>query len=184
MTFEIEVGGRWYPISIERLDGPRYRVTVAGAPRVVEVARADELGLLLLTEVPAAGDVGGREKGTVAGVHRSTDFQIAPGAGAGELLVGLEGRTISVTVNGRRSAHAEAGVLGRGQASITAPMPGRVVRVLVEPGDEVSARQGVVVVEAMKMENELRAPRAGRVKEVSVAAGMSVEAGRILAVIE
>ena len=63
-------------------------------------------------------------------------------------------------------------------------MPGRVVRVLVEPGDEVAARQGVVVVEAMKMENELRSPRAGRVKEVSVTAGTSVEAGRILAVIE
>jgi biotin carboxyl carrier protein len=63
-------------------------------------------------------------------------------------------------------------------------MPGKVVRVLVKPGDEVVARQGVVVVEAMKMENELRAPRAGRVKEVSVVPGMSVEAGRILAVIE
>ena len=184
MTFEIEVAGRTYPISIERLDGPRYRVVIAGSPRVVEVARSDEFSLLLLTEISAGGDVGGREKGTVAGVHRSSDFQIAPGAGAGELLVGLEGRTINVTVNGRRSAHAEAGAHGHGQANITAPMPGRVVRVLVEPGDEVAARQGLVVVEAMKMENELKAPRAGRVKEVSVAAGMSVEAGRILAVIE
>jgi biotin carboxyl carrier protein len=62
-------------------------------------------------------------------------------------------------------------------------MPGRVVRVLVGPGDEVAARQGVVVVEAMKMENELRAPRAGRVKEIAVAAGASVEAGRVLVVI-
>ena len=184
MTFEVEVAGRTYPISIERLDGPRYRVVVAGVPRVVEVARADEFSLLLLTETSAAGDVSGREKGTVGGVHRSSDVQIVPGAVAGELLVGLEGRTISVTVNGRRSAHAEAGSHGHGQANITAPMPGRVVRVLVEPGEEVSARQGVIVVEAMKMENELRAPRAGRVKEVSVAAGMSVEAGRILAVIE
>jgi biotin carboxyl carrier protein len=184
VTLEIEVGGRTYPISIERLDGPRYRVVIAGAPRVVEVARPDEFSLLLLTEISARGDDGGREKRTVAGVHQSSDFQIASGAGPGELLVGLEGRTINVTVNGRRSAHAEAGAHGHGQASITAPMPGRVVRVLVEPGDEVSARQGVIVVEAMKMENELRAPRAGRVKEVSVAAGMSVEAGRILAVIE
>ena len=183
MTFEIEVAGRTYPISIERLDGPRYRVVIAGSPRVVEVARSDEFSLLL-TEISAGGDAGGREKGTVAGVHRSSDFQIAPGAGAGELLVGLEGRTINVTVNGRRSAHAEAGAHGHGQANITAPMPGRVVRVLVEPGDEVAARQGLIVVEAMKMENELKAPRAGRVKEVSVAAGMSVEAGRILAVIE
>ena len=61
-----------------------------------------------------------------------------------------------------------------------APMPGRVVRVLVKPGDTVAARQGLVVVEAMKMENELRSPRAGRVKEVAVAEGESVEAGRLL----
>ena len=148
------------------------------------MARPDEFSLLLLTEESAAGDGSGREKGTVGGVRKTTDFQLAPGPGAGEVLVGLEGRTISVTLNGRRSAHAEAGAHGHGQVSIAAPMPGRVVRVLVEPGDEVAARQGVIVVEAMKMENELRAPRAGRVKEVSVVPGMSVEAGRILAVIE
>ena len=63
-------------------------------------------------------------------------------------------------------------------------MPGRVVRVLVAPGDAVEARQAVVVVEAMKMENELRSPRAGRVKEVAVLAGSSVEAGRVLVVID
>ncbi len=184
MTFEVEVAGRTFPVSIERMDGPRFRVSVAGVPRVVEVVRPDEFSLLLLTEASAADDGSGREKGTVAGVRKTTDFQLAPGPGAGEVLVGLEGRTISVTLNGRRSAHPEAGAHGHGQVSIAAPMPGRVVRVLVEPGDEVAARQGVIVVEAMKMENELRAPRAGRVKEVSVAPGMSVEAGRILAVIE
>jgi biotin carboxyl carrier protein len=63
-------------------------------------------------------------------------------------------------------------------------MPGRVVRVLVAPGDEIAARQGVVVVEAMKMENELRSPKAGRVKDVMVSAGTSVEAGRVLVIIE
>ena len=63
-------------------------------------------------------------------------------------------------------------------------MPGRVVRVLVAPGDTVDARQPVVVVEAMKMENELRSPKAGRVKEVAVTPGTSVEAGRVLVVIE
>jgi biotin carboxyl carrier protein len=63
-------------------------------------------------------------------------------------------------------------------------MPGRVVRVLVQPGDAVEARQPVVVVEAMKMENELRSPKAGRVKDVAVAAGTSVEAGRVLVVID
>ena len=63
-------------------------------------------------------------------------------------------------------------------------MPGRVVRVLVNPGDAVLAKQGVVVVEAMKMENELRSPKAGVVRDVSVTPGTSVEAGRVLVVIE
>jgi biotin carboxyl carrier protein len=62
-------------------------------------------------------------------------------------------------------------------------MPGRVVRVLVGPGDEVAVRQPLVVVEAMKMENELRSPKAGIVKEVTVSAGMSVDAGRVLVTI-
>jgi biotin carboxyl carrier protein len=62
-------------------------------------------------------------------------------------------------------------------------MPGRVVRVLVSVGDHVSARQGVVVVEAMKMENELRASRDGVVKEVLVEPGAAVETGAVLVVV-
>ena len=190
MTFEVEVGGRIFPVSVERLDQPRrLRVTIDGAARVIEVARPGEFSLSLLTAGTPAADVPGsgtpsHEKETPGAALTSCEFQLAPGTAAGELLVGLGGRTISVTVNGRRSAHAEAATHGHGHVNIVAPMPGRVVRVLVAPGDEVEARQGVVVVEAMKMENELRAPRAGKVREVSVAAGTSVEAGRVLAVIE
>ena len=63
-------------------------------------------------------------------------------------------------------------------------MPGKIVRVLVKAGDHVTAKQGLVVVEAMKMENELRAARAGRVRELSVAEGQSVDAGTVLLVVE
>jgi biotin carboxyl carrier protein len=59
-----------------------------------------------------------------------------------------------------------------------------VLRVLVAPGDEVTAHQPLVVVEAMKMENELSSPKPGRIKDVAVAEGMSVEAGRLLVVVE
>ena len=189
MTFEVEVDGRIFPVSIERLDHPRrLRVTLDGVARVIEVARPEDFSLSLLMAATPAADVTGsgkrsHEKETPGAPLASCDFQLAAGIAPGELLVGLGGRTISVAVNGRRSAHAEA-AHGHGQISIVAPMPGRVVRLLVAPGDEVEARQGVVVVEAMKMENELRAPRAGKVREVSVAAGTSVEAGRVLAVIE
>ena len=67
---------------------------------------------------------------------------------------------------------------------IHAIMPGRVVRVLVAPGDAVEAGQGLVVVEAMKMENEIGAPRSGKVKEVAVAPGVTVESGAKLIVLE
>jgi biotin carboxyl carrier protein len=63
-------------------------------------------------------------------------------------------------------------------------MPGKVVRVLVKGGDPVAARQPVVVVEAMKMENELRASREGTVAEIHVREGMSVDAGALLVVIQ
>ena len=63
-------------------------------------------------------------------------------------------------------------------------MPGKIVRILAAVGQAIQAGQGVVVVEAMKMENELRAARSGVVKEVSVQEGASVEAGALLAVVE
>jgi biotin carboxyl carrier protein len=88
---------------------------------------------------------------------------------------------VSIDASRRRrasAAHAD------GEQRILAPMPGRIVRVLAAVGDEVALRQPVVVIEAMKMENELRAPKAGRVKEVAVESGASVEAGRLLVVIE
>ncbi len=182
MTFEVELAGRVRTVAVERTDRDgRFRVTLDGESHVLDVARAGEFGWSLLATVPFSG-AESPEKETVS---VSTDLQIAPGGLPGEMLVTLEGRTTAVTVNGRRRGRAvEGGSHGEGDVTLVAPMPGRVVRVLVSAGDEVTARQGIVVVEAMKMENELRAPRAGRVKEIGVAAGTSVEAGRVLAVIE
>jgi len=73
---------------------------------------------------------------------------------------------------------------GNGPQRVTAPMPGKIVRLLVKAGDTVAARQGLVVIEAMKMENELRASRPGRVRDVSVSEGQSVDAGALLLVVE
>jgi biotin carboxyl carrier protein len=67
---------------------------------------------------------------------------------------------------------------------VRAPMPGRVVRVLVNPGDEVVEQQGVVVLEAMKMQNEMRSPKAGRIRRVAVAVGDTVAAGDLLALVD
>ena len=183
MTFEVEVAGRTRTVSIERTDlAGRFRVTLDGGTHFVDVVRAGEYGLSLLLGAVPFSDRDGPEKGTVSASH---EVQITPAQARGELMVALDGRVTTVAVNGRRTGRAaDAAAHGHGEIVIAAPMPGRVVRLLVAQGDEIAARQGVVVVEAMKMENELRAPRAGRVKEVSVTAGTSVEAGRVLAIIE
>jgi len=101
----------------------------------------------------------------------------------------------SVLVDGQRSAfevadprslrtRLGAGADQEGARSVKAPMPGRVVRVLVKVGDEVDAQQGLVVIEAMKMQNELKAPKAGKVIRVAVAEGDAVQAGGLLVVVE
>lgn len=70
-----------------------------------------------------------------------------------------------------------------GRQQVTAPMPGKVVRVLVRQGEEVQARQGLLVVEAMKMQNEIRSPKSGVVERLLVAEGQAVNAGDVLAVV-
>lgn len=72
----------------------------------------------------------------------------------------------------------------QGRTSLTAAMPGKIVRVLVAVGDEVSSGQGIMVVEAMKMQNELKAPRDGRVSAIEVRENERVNAGAVLAMIE
>ncbi len=71
-----------------------------------------------------------------------------------------------------------------GRQAVAAPMPGRVIRVLVEAGQAVEAGQGLIVVEAMKMQNEMKSPKAGRVIEVKASDGATVAAGDVLIVIE
>lgn len=187
MTFEIEIAGRMRTVAIERSgDGSgAYRVSVDGRPRHVDVRRIGDYVLsLLVTGETASGSGGAGREGRTAPLSR--EILVAPGAARGEMLVTLGGRTVAASVNAHRTGAAVADGVehGRGGQTIVAPMPGRIVRVLVNPGDAVAARQGVVVVEAMKMENELRSPKAGRVKDVQVTAGTSVEAGRVLVVIE
>jgi biotin carboxyl carrier protein len=100
------------------------------------------------------------------------------------MLLGVDGVPLVVAFNGRRwKRKGDAGASGTGPERLTAPMPGKVVRVLARTGDRVAARQPVVVIEAMKMENELRASKDGAITDVLVREGQSVEAGTLLAII-
>ena len=101
------------------------------------------------------------------------------------LVVALEGYRFEVAVRDpRRLSRGAARRGGQTIESIAAPMPGKVVRVLVSPGDPVETGQGLVVVEAMKMQNEMKSPRAGRVLSVAAREGATVTAGEVLATVE
>jgi biotin carboxyl carrier protein len=97
----------------------------------------------------------------------------------------VAGRRFNVEVRDPRDASRDSrGSIRSGRQSVAAPMPGKVVRVLVEVGDSVDAGRGLVVVEAMKMQNEMKASRPGRVIEIRARAGDTVGAGDTLVVLE
>ena len=83
-----------------------------------------------------------------------------------------------------RVGNVQAGTELRGRQSISVPMPGKIVAILVAEGDSVEKGQGLVIVEAMKMENEVRSPIAGEVKEIKVKTGETVDGGAVLLVVE
>lgn len=110
---------------------------------------------------------------------RSYDVRVANGT------IHLCGQAFAVEVRDPREMSASRNAAGRhGRQQIVAPMPGKIVRVLVAIGDVVEAGQGLIVVEAMKMQNEMKAPKAGTVIELKAQEGVTVSAGDALAAIE
>lgn len=115
---------------------------------------------------------------------RSIPLAISAEEGRGEWSIEVGGHLLDVSVVDERTRAIRelAGVAGgpKGPGPIRAPMPGMVVRVEVEVGQRVDAGDGVVIIEAMKMENELKAESAGVVESVAVSAGQPVEKGAVL----
>ena len=100
------------------------------------------------------------------------------------VTVGTQSYAITLTDPKRLRGAASMAAQADKAARIVAPMPGKVVRVLLEVGDQVEVGAGVVVVEAMKMQNEMKSPMAGTLVTLNVLAGTTVNAGDVLAVIE
>jgi len=98
------------------------------------------------------------------------------------ILVRCGGREFHAIVSDPRAWRGGRGALFgiEGKQQIIAPMPGKIVRVLVSAGETVEADQGVVVVEAMKMQNEIRAPKAGKIERIFIREGQAVAAGEAL----
>jgi biotin carboxyl carrier protein len=165
MKYEVRISGKTHIVEFER-NGESWQAKVDGGSSTADVAETSPNVFSVL----------------LAG--RSHEVYATPSS-ASQVQLQTEGHEFIAEVidprswRGRRHGAAEA----EGRQQIAAPMPGKVVRFLVKAGDAVEAGQGLLVVEAMKMQNEIRSPKSGVVERVLVAEGQAVNAGEVLCVV-
>lgn len=168
MKVGIELGGRAHTVELLRV-GERLRCCVDG--RVLE---ADA--------VEVANGVY-----SVLMCGESFEVRVEPrgGAGSAGLRVIVGNREFSTDVQDPRQwrRHRGAALEAEGRQQVLAPMPGKIIRVLVKAGDSIEMKQGLMVVEAMKMQNEIRSPKSGIVERLMVTEGQTVNTGEVLAII-
>lgn len=162
MRFDATADGRTLRVEVRGRDG-RYTVTLDGRPLEVDLVETGRHFASLLVE----------------GRSHEVGLEKLPG---GYRVHFADDTVVVDLMDAARGAPLPAG-RAEGPFRLTAPMPGRVVRVLARADEDVAAGQGLVVIEAMKMENELRTPRPGRVREIAVREGQAVETGALLAVV-
>lgn len=162
MLFDATLGGKTTRVEVREVQG-RYRVTVGDRVLDLDLVRTGPTDLSLLVD-GASHDVAVEKTGEGFGVViRGDRFDV-------DLKDAVKGAAIG------KVAHT-------GPVKLTAPMPGKIVKILVAPGEAVEAGRGVLVMEAMKMENELKVSRAGTVQEIKVKEGQAVEMGALLLII-
>jgi len=167
MNYVATIGEREVKVTVVELGGANYKVAIDGVEHLVDAHKvASQLWSVLYGDASFVVDVTQLP---------TEDFEVL-----------IHGDCHKFTLmNEQRRAMARAGGKGSaGKAMVTSPMPGKVVKLLVGVGQEVQAGQGVIVVEAMKMENELKSALAGKVKEIFVAEGEVVESGAKLLLVE
>ena len=163
--FAAVAGDTTHAVEVVELGDGRYRVSIDGRTRVVDGRPAGTTTLSLLID------------------HASAEVSVL--ARGDEYAVEVGGRLHRLRLLDERATRRQARAgMGSGSPEVRAAMPGKVVAVLVEIGASVERGQGLLVIEAMKMENEIGAPRRGRVVEIRVQPGQAVEAGETLVVIE
>lgn len=165
MTYEITVDGKSHRLELQHMDGI-WQCKLDGKEIVLDAVLTGRDVLSLL--------IGGKS------------YEIKRERGTNDLHYWVGSARYSVEVHdprslrGRKVGTAE----DHGSRKLVAPMPGKVVRVLAQEKTEVEAGQGVVVVEAMKMQNELKSPKKGVVQKIMAAEGATVNAGDVLAIVE
>jgi len=165
MTFDVQIDDAHTRLEVER-EGDRYRFRLGDQhQRQAQLIEVEPGIFSILLD------------------GRSYEAHAEPGAGCAWITIRGHRFRVAIT-DPRRWSSKRAGAHGAEHEDVIAPMPGKIVRLLVEPGQAVEAGQGIVVMEAMKMQNEMKAHRAGRVAAIPVRAGETVAAGAILATIE
>ena len=170
----------------ERRLGMTYEVLIDGKPHKLELAREGNRWLCRLDGREIETDALVARRDVMSVVIDGTAYEVKRERTATDLHLWVKNSRFGVEVRDPRSLRSRkaAGAGAEGPQKVLAPMPGKVVRVLLTAGSAVEAGQGVVVVEAMKMQNELKSAKKGTVKQVLVAEGASVTAGEVLAIIE
>jgi len=167
MAFIAKLGDRNYSVEIQEIGKSLYRVAVDGSEFLVDGKKTGRTGYSLVVD------------------NRS--FEVDVDTKEDEYRVLVDGRSYHVLLVDERRVRLgglHAGVEAKGRQEISVPMPGKITAVLVSEGDQVEKGQGLVIVEAMKMENEVRSSLTGQVKEVKVKTGDAVEAGKVLVIVE
>ena len=167
MPFVAKLGEQDYSIEIEEVGKSLYRVAVEGNEFLVDGKKTGRTNYSLIVD------------------NRS--FEIEVDNTEDEYRVLVDGRNYHIhLVDERRMlvGGGQSGIQLQGRQKVSVPMPGKVIAVLVSEGDKVEKGQGLVIVEAMKMENEVHSPIAGEVKEIKVKPGDTVEGGAVLVIVE
>jgi biotin carboxyl carrier protein len=167
MSFVAKLGEHAYTVEIEETDKSVYRVSVDGNEFLVDGKKTGRTNYSLIVN------------------NRS--FEVEVDNSGDEYRVLVDGRNYHVHLVDERRLRvggAQAGLELQGRQNVSVPMPGKIIAVLVNEGDTVEKGQGLVIVEAMKMENEVRSPISGEVKEIKVKPGDTVEGGAVLIVVE
>ena len=165
----------------------KYQVLLDGAIRVVDLTRNRDDWKVSLdgTEFDASVVEVAPNTFSILLNGQSYQIRVAPRAdGTLTLHTSLAEHHAEVSDPRAWRGRRQAGLALQGRQQIAAPMPGKVIRVLVKEGDRVETGQGLLVVEAMKMQNEVRSPKSGKVEKLLATAGQAVNAGEVLVWVE
>jgi biotin carboxyl carrier protein len=167
MAYIARLGEKTHTVEVEEVGKSLYRIAVDGSEFLVDGKKTGLTNYSLIVD------------------NRS--FEVEVDVKEDEYRVLVDGRNYHIDLVDERRVRVgglQSGIQLQGRQNVSVPMPGKIIAVLVSEGDSVEKGQGLVIVEAMKMENEVRCPINGEVKEVRVKPGDAVEAGAVLAVVE